>query len=203
MDKINNDDEILKAAAALEAVLFAAGSPLASDKLVEILPLAPEAFQAALSILRERYSSVGSGIELIEIENSLQLCTKSAYADNVKAALELKKLPPLSKAALEVLAITAYNQPVTRSFIEQVRGVESSSIVSSLCDKGLLRESGYLDAPGKPALFVTTESFLRCFGLASLDELSSRLGELALSGEEDENNITISDILKTKADEKA
>jgi segregation and condensation protein B len=80
-------------------------------------------------------------------------------------------VPPLSKASLEVLAITAYNQPVTRSFIEQVRGIDSASIVNSLCDKGLIAERGYLDAPGRPVLFCTTDAFLRCFGLSSIDEL--------------------------------
>ena len=91
--------------------------------------------------------------------------------ETVKKALEMRKVPPLSKASLEVLAIVAYNQPVTRSFIETVRGVDSSSIVSSLCDKGLLAERGFLDAPGRPILFGTTDVFLRCFGLESIKDL--------------------------------
>jgi len=95
----------------------------------------------------------------------------------VKKALELRKVPPLSKAALEVLAIVAYNQPVTRSFIEMVRGVDSSYIVASLADKGLIAESGTLDAPGRPTLFVTTDNFLRCFGLESLKDLPDTLPE--------------------------
>ena len=97
-------------------------------------------------------------------------------------ALELRKAPPLSKASLEVLAIIAYNQPATRSFIEMVRGVDSSAIVASLVDKGLVAERGTLDAPGRPTLFGTTDAFLRCFGLESIDDLPKT--ELQMSGEQ-------------------
>ena len=106
-----------------------------------------------------------------QLDGCYQFCTKAYLAVYVKRALELRKTPPLSKASLEVLAIVAYNQPVTRSFIEAVRGVDSSYIVTSLLDKGLIAEGGQLDAPGRPTLFVTTDGFLRCFGLQSLAEL--------------------------------
>ncbi len=114
---------------------------------------------------------------MIFIDEAYQLCTKPFVSEQVKKALELRKVPPLSKAALEVLAIVAYNQPVTRSFIEMVRGVDSSYIVASLADKGLIAESGTLDAPGRPTLFVTTDNFLRCFGLESLKDLPDTLPE--------------------------
>lgn len=158
--------------AALEAVLFACGSPVSFDRLCEILDIAPDGLREAAEILRGRYSDDRvSGIQLITVEDAYQLCTKAFVADNVKRALELRKAPPLSRASLEVLAIIAYNQPVTRSFIEMVRGVDSSSIVSSLMDKGLIAERGTLDAPGRPILFGTTDAFLRCFGLESIDDL--------------------------------
>ena len=121
-------------------------------------------------------------IQLITVESAYQLCTKAYVAEYVKKALELRKAPPLSKASLEVLAIIAYNQPVTRSFIEMVRGVDSDSIVSSLVDKGLVAERGTLDAPGRPVLFGTTDAFLRCFGLESIDDLPKT--ELQMSGEQ-------------------
>ena len=121
--------------------------------------------------MKAQYEDASRGISLIELDGCYQFCTKAYLAAYVKRALELRKTPPLSKASLEVLAIVAYNQPVTRSFVEAVRGVDSSYIVTSLLDKGLIAEGGQLDAPGRPTLFVTTDGFLRCFGLQSLAEL--------------------------------
>ncbi|MBP5155840.1 MAG: SMC-Scp complex subunit ScpB [Clostridia bacterium] len=158
--------------AALEAVLFACGGPVARERLCEILETDTETLREAVELLREKYSDDRkNGIQLITVEDSYQLCTKAFVADYVKKGLEMRKTPPLSKASLEVLAIVAYNQPVTRSFIEMVRGVDSSSIVSSLVDKGLIAERGTLAAPGRPILFGTTEAFLRCFGLERLEDL--------------------------------
>ncbi len=157
--------------ASLEAVLFACGGPVEIQRLQELLALSPEELEEAANTLQAELEDVNRGISLIRVESAYQLCTKPFVAETVKKALELRKAPPLSKAALEVLAIVAYHQPVTRSFIEMVRGVDSSSIVSSLCDKGLIAERGFLDAPGRPALFGTTEAFLRCFGLESIRDL--------------------------------
>ena len=169
--------------AALEAILFACGSPVQYDRLCEILGVTPEGLREAAAILKEKYSDDReSGIQLITVESAYQLCTKAYVAEYVKKALELRKAPPLSKASLEVLAIIAYNQPVTRSFIEMVRGVDSASIVASLVDKGLVSERGTLDAPGRPTLFGTTDAFLRCFGLESIDDLPKN--ELAMMGEQ-------------------
>lgn len=160
-----------KLPAAIEAVLFASGAPLEKERMKDIFESSDEELFAAIEVLKKKYDGDECGIMLIEVENAFQLCTKSIYSAQIKKALELKKVPPLSKASLEVLAITAYNQPVTRSFIEQVRGIDSASIVNSLCDKGLIAERGYLDAPGRPVLFCTTDAFLRCFGLSSIDDL--------------------------------
>ncbi len=169
--------------AALEAILFACGSPVEFDRLCEILGISAEGLREAAAILKNKYSDDReSGIQLITVENAYQLCTKAYVAEYVKKALEMRKAPPLSKAALEVLAIIAYNQPVTRSFIEMVRGVDSASIVASLVDKGLVAERGTLDAPGRPLLFGTTDAFLRCFGLESIDDLPKT--ELAMAGEQ-------------------
>ena len=169
--------------AALEAILFACGSPVQYERLCDILGITMEGLREAANILKNKYSDDReSGIQLITVENAYQLCTKNYVAEYVKKALELRKAPPLSKAALEVLAIIAYNQPVTRSFVEMVRGVDSSSIVGSLIDKGLVAERGTLDAPGRPTLFGTTDAFLRCFGLESIDDLPKT--ELAMAGEQ-------------------
>ena len=99
------------------------------------------------------------------------MCTNPDFADYIKKALEIKKNIPLSQAAMEVLAIIAYNQPVTKSFVEQVRGVESSQIVNNLVEKGLVEEAGRLDVPGRPISYKTSINFLRCFGLSGLDKL--------------------------------
>ncbi len=157
--------------ASLEAVLFACGGPVASERLRELLSLSKDELDEAVRQLQTELEDAQRGIQLIRVENAYQLCTKPFVAETVKAALELRKSPPLSKAALEVLAIVAYRQPVTRSFIELVRGVDSASIVASLCDKGLLAERGTLDAPGRPPRFGTTDAVLRCFGLDSLQQL--------------------------------
>ena len=169
--------------AALEAILFACGSPVPFERLCEILCVDAEGLRTAAAMLSDKYSDDRkSGITLVTIENSYQLCTKAYVADYVKKALEMRKTPPLSKAALEVLAIVAYNQPVTRSFIEMVRGVDSSAIVASLCEKGLITERVTLDAPGRPTIFGTTDAFLRCFGLESIAELPK--AELAVASEQ-------------------
>ncbi len=157
--------------ASLEAVLFACGGPVAAERLRELLSLSKDELDEAVRQLQTELEDAQRGIQLIRVENAYQLCTKPFVAETVKAALELRRSPPLSKASLEVLAIVAYRQPVTRSFIELVRGVDSASIVASLCDKGLLAERGTLDAPGRPTLFGTTDAFLRCFGLDSLQQL--------------------------------
>lgn len=182
-----------KTVAAAEAVLFACGSPVEEQKLIEILNITADELEEVCDRLRTRYENEESGISLIALDNAYQLCTKPFAAEQVKKVLELRKVPPLSKASLEVLAIVSYNQPVTRSFIEMVRGVDSSYIVSSLSDKGLIAECGTLDAPGRPVLFETTDNFLRCFGLESLNDLPEVLtpqtdNQMTLNIDELENN---------------
>ena len=121
-----------------------------------------------------------SGLELLRLENTYQLATKAEYAEYIKKAFDIKRRTPLSSAALEVLAVVAYNQPVTKSFIEQVRGVDCSGVVTTLVEKGLIEERGRLELPGKPLLYGTTKNFLRCF---SLNDLSG-LPPLPKTGEE-------------------
>ena len=127
--------------------------------------------EAALEALRERYTREDSGLCLLHLNTRWQLATKSQWADCVRRVLDSRRAVPLGPAAMETLTVIAYNQPVSRAFIEQVRGVDSSSSVSGLLEKGLIEEAGRLDLPGRPVSFRTTDTFLRVFGLSSLADL--------------------------------
>lgn len=157
--------------AKLEAMLFAAGDAVEPEKLADVLELDIENVIKMLGHLEAKYDENESGIKLIRIDGKYQLCTREEYADDVRGLLEIKKNTPLSQAAFEVLAIVAYNKTVTRSFIEQIRGVDCSGPVSSLVQKGLIEEKGRLDLPGRPLVYGTTDRFLRCFSLNSLEDL--------------------------------
>ncbi|MCI8589944.1 MAG: SMC-Scp complex subunit ScpB [Clostridiales bacterium] len=157
----------------IEAALFAAGYPLSYEKLAELVDLTSAEVKRIIDEYAVYYNdeSTRRGVQLILYENSCQLCTKEAYQPYVKKALGIKKGGSLSPSALEVLSIIAYHQPVTKAYVEQIRGVDCAYAVSNLVDKQLIETKGRLDVPGKPFLYVTTDTFLRCFGLASLDEL--------------------------------
>lgn len=157
--------------AKLEALLFASGDPIEPSRLAEALDLDIENVIKMLGHLSAKYDEIESGISLIHLDGKYQLCTREQYANEVRAMLEIRKNTPLSQAAFEVLAIVAYNKTVTRSFIEQVRGVDCSGSVASLVQKGLIEEKGRLDLPGRPLVYGTTDRFLRCFSLNSLDDL--------------------------------
>ena len=152
-------------------MLFAAGDPVEVTKLADILEIDIETAEKMLGYLSAQYDERNSGIMLIRIENKYQLCTREEYNEEVRKLMEIKKNAPLSNAAFEVLAIIAYNKSVTRSFVEQVRGVDCSGPISSLVQKGLIEEKGRLDLPGRPLVYGTTDRFLRCFSLNSLDDL--------------------------------
>ena len=153
----------------IEAALFAAGFPAKFERLEEVLGLSHDDL---LELLRSKaFEYKGRGIRLVMFSDSCQLCSNEEYEKQVKSILGMRSGGALSNSALEVLAIIAYNQPVTKAFIEQVRGVDSSYAVTTLGEKQLIEVTGRLDVPGKPNLYGTTDTFLRCFGLGSLDEL--------------------------------
>ena len=154
-----------------EAILFAGGEPVALDRIAQVLGVRTYAIEEIIEALKEKYNTPQSGIHLLRLENAAQFCTNPAYAQPVRDVLDLKRNIPLSQAAMEVLAVVAYNQPVTKAFVEQVRGVDCSGVIGSLVQKELLEERGRLELPGRPLLYGTTENFLRCFQLSSLDEL--------------------------------
>lgn len=160
--------ELIKA---FEAVLFASGEPLSIDRFSQVFEITPEKTVSVMEELSKKMEANESGLKLVRMENTYQLATKSEYAEYIKKAFDIRRRTPLSSAALEVLAVVAYNQPITKAFIEQVRGVDCSSVITTLIEKGLVEERGRLELPGKPLLYGTTKNFLRCFSLGDLSEL--------------------------------
>lgn len=156
---------------AFEAVLFAAGEPVEKEKFCTVFDIDSDTVEKVMDMLADRLLNCGSAVKLVRLDFSYQLCTRKEYAENIRSVLDLRRKSPLSQAALEVLAVIAYNQPVTKAYVEQVRGVDCSGVVSTLVEKGLLEEKGRLELPGRPLLYGTTQNFLRCFGLKSLDDL--------------------------------
>ncbi len=159
--------------AALEAILFAAGHPVAYDKLSGVLGLPPKDIKLIAENLAASINSENSsrGVNLLVFDDACQLCTKERFAPYIREALGIRRGGNISASSLEVLAIVAYNQPVTRAFIDAVRGVDSSYAIGSLVDKDLIEGVGRLDAPGRPIMYGTTDKFLRVFGINSLTEL--------------------------------
>lgn len=158
--------------AAAEAVLFASGEPIELDKLAEAIEIEKDTALRIVERLNERYKEQNSAFFIAKLGESYQMVTRPEFAKNIKSAMETKRQAPLSQAALEVLAIVAYNQPITRAFVDQVRGVDSSGVVRSLVERNLLEEHGRLnDVPGRPIAYRTTETFLRCFGFTSLSDM--------------------------------
>jgi segregation and condensation protein B len=153
----------------IEAILFAAGFPVKYERIAETCEITVEELSELLD--SEAFAYEGRGIRLVRFSDSCQFCTNEAYERQVKAALGMRSGGALSNSALEVLAIVAYNQPVTKPFIEQVRGVDSSYAVTNLLERGIIECRGRLDVPGKPRLYGTTPVFLRSFGLSELSEL--------------------------------
>ncbi len=157
--------------AAIEAVMFAYGDPITIEKLSEASGVDAETCVKLVDRLEQQYNVRESGLRILRINNGFQIAARTEYADNIKKALETKKQQPLTQAAMETLAIVAYNQPVTNAFVEQVRGIDSSSVMRNLVERGLLEEAGRLDLPGRPISYRTTDTFLRCFGLSRIEEL--------------------------------
>ena len=156
---------------ALEAILFAGGEPVPAARIAAALEFSEQNVEKTAVLLEQKLSSKDSGIELLKLSDGYQLATKKQFEEPIRTVFELRRSTPLSSAAFEVLAVVAYNQPVTKAYVEQVRGVDCSGVMSSLVLKGLIEECGRLDLPGRPILYGTTDTFLRCFGLGSLDEL--------------------------------
>ena len=158
---------------ALEAMLFASGEPLSINAMAQTLEITPSETKKLLNELKDEYDYAQRGIRLMRMDNKYQMLSRNEYFDYIKKILQIAPASFLSQAALETLSIVAYKQPVTRSDIEYIRGVQSSSSLDLLVDRGLVRASGKLDLPGRPSGYETTEEFLKMLNISSLNELPS------------------------------
>lgn len=156
---------------AIEAILFASGDSVPIARLSLILGAYEGEIEHAAAVLAEKYENDGRGMRILKLEDKLQMCSAPEYAPFITKALEQRKPPMLSQSALEALAIVAYFQPVTRAYIDQVRGVDSSYTVGILLERGLIEPCGKLDVPGRPSIFKTTDVFLRTMGISELSQL--------------------------------
>ena len=168
--------ELKELQSALEGVLFAAGEPVSVERLCLGLEVDRPTLDAVAQRLMDQYSYDRRGIRLVRLDGSYQLCSAPEYADAIRSTLESRKPARLSQPALEVLAIVAYYQPVTRAYVDQVRGVDSAYTMGLLLERELIEEAGRLSVPGRPMQFRTTKNFLRSFGMSSLEELPELSG---------------------------
>ena len=176
-EKVKNDapadvlEPIKNIEACIEAVVFAAGYPVPYQKLSDVTGLTVREVKKFAERIAKHYESEGRGIMMLCFKDTCQFCTKEQYGTYIREALGIRRGGNLSNSSMEVLAIVAYNQPITRAFIDAIRGVDSNYAVNSLIDKELIAPAGRLDAPGRPVLYATTDKFLRVFGLSSLADL--------------------------------
>ena len=158
-------------AAALEAILFASGDPVPAERIAKVLGVETQEVFAAAEELAAEYKTRSAGIRMLRLSDRLQLCSAPEFSQLITHALEQRRPPRLSQAALEVLAIVAYFQPVTRAYIDQVRGVDCSYTLGVLLERGLIEPAGKLEVPGRPTLYCTGDVILRTMNIRSLDEL--------------------------------
>lgn len=157
--------------AIIEAILFSAGRKVEIKELITVLELSKEEVINIIELMKLDYEKSNRGIQIIQVENGYQLCTKKEYYEYIYPIIDKRNKPNLSQAALETLAIIAYNPKVTRAEIEAIRGVNSDGTIYKLLDHNLIEDVGKMDAPGRPTMYQTTTEFLRLFGYASLEEL--------------------------------
>lgn len=163
--------ELKEIESAMEGILFAAGEPVGVERICMSLEIDRATADKVAKTLMDYYSYERRGLRLVKLDTSYQLCSAPEYADMIRKTFESRKPAKLSPPALEVLAIIAYYQPTTRAYVDQVRGVDSSYTVGLLLDRELIEECGRLAVPGRPILYRTTPTFLRSFGLATLEDL--------------------------------
>ena len=156
---------------AVEGILFAAGEPVRASKLAAVLEVDPDEVREAVKQLKYQYDTELRGVQIIEIDDGYQICSRPEYYAYIQEILGELRRQALSNAAMEALAIIAYKQPITRGQVEYIRGVNSDGAVNRLVERGLIEECGRLDAPGRPILYKTTQNFLRCFGLKTPKDL--------------------------------
>lgn len=180
-----------KMEAIVEAILFAAGRPVETNELITTLELSEEEIENIIKKMQEKYEEENRGIQIIKIEKAYQLCTKKDYYEYIYPILDNRVKPSISNAAMETLAIIAYNPKITRAEIESIRGVNTDGTIYKLLEYNLIEDAGKLDAPGRPTTYKTTKEFLKLFGISSLDELP----ELPRYKIDENEQIVIDDIL--------
>ena len=180
-----------KMEAIVEAILFAAGRPVETNELITTLELSEEEIENIIKKMQEKYEEENRGIQIIKIEKAYQLCTKKDYYEYIYPILDNRVKPSISNAAMETLAIIAYNPKITRAEIESIRGVNTDGTIYKLLEYNLIEDAGKLDAPGRPTTYKTTKEFLKLFGISSLDELP----ELPRYKLDENEQIVIDDIL--------
>lgn len=185
---------------AIEAILFANGSSVEPSRIATALEISENEAKEHLESLKNEYENSDRGITIIRLKDSYQMVSVKEFAPAVRTVMDLRRNTPLSQAALEVLAVIAYNQPVTKSFVEQVRGVDCSGVIGSLTSKDLIEEKGRLELPGRPLIYGTTENFLRCFNISSIEELPPLPQDGEKSDNEEENiQMTVEEIINEAA----
>ena len=167
---------------ALEALLFAHGDPISCDRLSEITQMPKEAVEETLDrMIKDYETNPWGGLLIRKVDDSYVMCTKPSMKPVLERMFAPRTRPPMSQATYETLAVIAYNQPVTRAFVEQIRGVDCGGVMNTLCQRNLIEECGRLDLPGRPLIYCTTADFLKCFCMSTLAELPeiSEPGEAA------------------------
>jgi segregation and condensation protein B len=190
--------EIEKTKSIIEAILFAAGRPVTKNELMLALEILEDDIEKIVENMQEEYKCGERGIELIKVENAYQLCTKTELHEYIYSILDKRSKPKLSSAALETLAIVAYNPKITRAEIESIRGVSADACVYKLLEYGLIEEAGKIDLPGKPMSYKTTSDFLRMFGYTSLNDLP----ELPRYKLDENQQIVIDDLIEAPESER-
>lgn len=190
--------EIEKIKQIIEGIMFAVGREVSVKELSSVLELTPENVEEIIENMKIEFEEQGRGIEIIKVENgNYQLCSKKEIYDYIYQIIDKRNKPNLSQAALETLAIIAYNPKITRAEIETIRGVNSDGTIYKLLDHNLIEDAGRLDAPGRPTTYKTTKEFLRMFGYTSLDDLP----ELPRYKLDENQQIVIDDLVEEKVEE--
>lgn len=190
--------ELEKAEAIIEAMLFSTGGIITVKDIMNALELGSEDIEKIIQKMKSKYEENNSGIELIKVDDGYGLCTKKEYYEYIYPLFDNRSKPSISNAALETLSIIAYNPKITRSEIEAIRGVNSDGTIYKLLEYNLIKDSGKMDAPGKPTMYTVTPNFMKMFGLSSLDDLP----ELPRYKIDENEQIVIDDILPDEEDEK-
>ena len=189
--------EIEKIKQIIESIMFSVGRDISTKELSSVLEMTPENVEEIIESMRVEFEEAGRGVQIIKVNDGYQLCSRKENYEYIYQIIDKRNKPNLSQAALETLAIIAYNPKITRAEIESIRGVNSDGTIYKLLDHNLIEDAGRLDAPGRPTTYQTTKEFLRLFGYTSLEELP----ELPRYKLDENQQIVIDDIIEDKKDE--